>query len=268
MWRRRPAPYDTILAENDNVYASYTHIGGRWMGGLFAKRPLSRGQVLSRYTGREYYPASAADTVNDQSYMFSARMAQDGRKRVVIDGNPAFTPSNLAGYANYAEGAAANAYFIDRSKEAPPGANTFVVLEAAESIPQGAEIRVDYDVGSSAHPFRDQMLSLGVPQRALQGRGYLQRKWVYPNMPSVHAVPLDVDAGVPTVRLMQPVVAFASRSPTRSPTRSPSRSPSRSPTRSPSPLAYSTPLKRPRGRPRKGMVWDVARGYISGPPAK
>ena len=121
--RRRPAPYDTVIAENEDVYASYTHIGGRWMGGLFAKRKLSSGQVLSRYTGREYHPASAADGVKDQSYMFTARMVQDGRKRAVIDGNPALTPSNLAGYANYAEGDAANAHFVDRPKEAPPGAS-------------------------------------------------------------------------------------------------------------------------------------------------
>ena len=249
MWRRRPQPYDTILAENENVYASYTHIGGRWMGGLFAKRDLSPGQTLSRYTGREYYPASAADGVDDQSYMFSARRVDDGRKRAVIDGNPAFTPSNLAGYANYAEGTAANAYFVDRAKEAPPGANTFVVLVTAEPIPSGAEIRVDYDVGSSAHPFRDQMLSMGIPPRALQGRGYLQRKWVYPNAPSARATPLDADAGVPTVRVLHPVVSVTSRS--------------RSPSRSPSPTVRAPSLlRRPRGRPPKGMVWNSVHGYI------
>ena len=149
------------------------------MGGLFTKESISTGRILAQYVGKEYYPPSSADSVENQQYMFSARSAQDGRKRIIIDGNPVLY-KNLAGFANYAEGKAANAHFVDRSKDAPPETKTNILLVASERIPQGTEIRVDYDMGSSAHPFRDQMVDSGVPLRILRSSEYKKETWAYP----------------------------------------------------------------------------------------
>ena len=250
---KRPAEYNTVLHENHRAYGSYTHVAGRWMGGLFARRGLRAGEVIARYVGEEYHPPALAESVDDQAYMFTARMVGDGRKRVVIDGNPELY-SNLAGYANYVEGDAANAHFVDKSKEVVPsesdGATTYVVLQAAEDIPTGTEIRVDYDMGSRGHPFRDQMISKGVPLRALRGRAYSRTKWVYPNVPHARATyaPGSHSSSLPTTRPVARVVPFLATA---------ERPPA--PSRSPSPLRRSA-AKRPRGRPPKGKTWNVRRG--------
>ena len=36
----RPGKLDVMLVENETAYASHTKIGGKWIGGLFAKRAL------------------------------------------------------------------------------------------------------------------------------------------------------------------------------------------------------------------------------------
>lgn len=250
MIRQRPVKYDRVLHQNRRAYASFTNVGGAWIGGLFARRALRAGEVVARYVGLEYDIPSLADAVADQSYMFTARRVGDGRKRTVIDGNPTLY-SNLAGYANYVEGDAANAHFVDLAKEVPSesDARTYVVLKAAEDIPIGTEIRVDYDMGSRGHPFRDQMVSKGIPLRALRGRAYTQTRWVYPNAPRARAVYAPA-AALPTVRPEGRVVPFVSPS-----------SPRASPKRSRSP-----PKKRPRGRPPKGTSWDPSRGYVTASP--
>lgn len=224
---KRPSKFDTVLRENRHAYASYTSIGGNWMGGLFAKHDLPKGTVIARYVGKEYHPASDADGVKDQSYMFVARMVQDGRKRVVIDGNPEFY-SNLAGYANYANMRSANAQFVDDAAKARAedrDVQTYVTLQAGEFIPEGTEIRVDYDVGSSTNPFRDQMIANGVPPSALKGRSYADVRWMYPK---THLGPGD-----------------SAPSPSKSAKVSPKKK------------------KRPPGRPPKGKVWDPQHGYVS-----
>lgn len=264
MLLERPRAYDRVLAGNEHAYASYTHIGGVWMGGLFARRDLQPGQTIARYVGREYYPASAADDVDDQSYMFTARMVQDGRKRVVIDGNPQLY-RNLAGFANYAEGKAANAHFVDEAKAARDDLRTNVLLRAARHIPSGTEIRVDYDMGSSAHPFRDQMLAKGIPRAALQDATYRTIRWLPPDV--VHAsatlLPKRV-AELPLVHDATVVTPFATdrTAVLRHGAPSSSSADASSPRRAPSAERTSPSKKRPRGRPPKGKVWDPARGYI------
>ena len=246
----RPKQYNVVLNENENVYASYTHIGGQWMGGLFARRHLSAGDIIARYTGIEYSPPSLADDVKDQSYMFTARMTTDGRKRVVIDGNPAVAPNNLAGYANYAEGRSANAFFVDLAQHAPDGVNTFVVIQVAEHIASGTEIRIDYDMGSNSHPFRDQMIASGIPRDALRGREYIRKKWVYPNVAYAHSSHTVSDADLPILQNVHPVIPFAAQ--TTSAWKRPRTSPPKN----------TSGRKRPRGRPPKNTVWDPERGYV------
>ena len=77
------------------------------------------------------------------------------------------TGYNLAGYANYVSNTQANAMFEDqaeRNKGAADGA--YVVLLAKEDIEAGREVRVDYDVGCTKRPFRDQLIAAGVAECA------------------------------------------------------------------------------------------------------
>jgi hypothetical protein len=236
------------------------------MGGLFSKHALDRGQQLARYEGEEYYPPSKADDVEEQSYMFKARMVKDRRKFVVIDGNPDLY-RNLAGFANYAEGDAANAHFVDEATSATdPGMRTNIILYAAKHIPAGTEIRVDYDVGSSGHPFRDQMCAKGIPLSALRDTSYSAQRWLTPGVKVVNAdiIPKRLHK-IPLVKNVTLVRPFESSS--RSPVQpTASRSPdsgggSRSPNRSPKQF-HNAPMKRPRGRPPKGKKWDPNWGYV------
>ena len=272
---KRPEAYNTVLDENNRAYASYVNIGGSWMGGLFAKHDLQAKDEIARYVGKEYYPSSTADSVTDQSYMFTARMVQDGRKRVVIDGNPKLY-KNLAGFANYVEGNAANAHFVDKANEADDTLSTNIILQAATFIPSGTEIRVDYDMGSSTHPFRDQMLEKGIPLSALRDPSYAEKKWLHPNVSHASATAIEsVNYGLPLVEDITRVEFFENEQIPRSPKRSP-KSPKRSPKspkrkRSPKSPKQRSPektfdqrksLKRPRGRPPKGKIWHPEQGYI------
>ena len=259
----RPNRYNTILDENEHVYASYTNIEGTWMGGLFAKRDLCPGQPIARYMGREY-EASEADKVEDQSFMFTATVVRDRRRRVVIDGNPALY-ENLAGYANYAEGDAANAIFVDQAASAGTkqhtGATTNIWLRAAAYIPAGTELRVDYDMGSSQHPFRDQMLKNGVSRRALRVPSYQSNQWKHPNVPVVNGKLLSKRMrDVVLVEDVMPVQPFRSpRRASRSPKRSHRRSPKRSPSNCPSTTHFvrkskngkKSCIKKPKKSPKK-----------------
>ena len=208
---QRPDAYDIILDENEQAYASYVNIGGVWMGGLFAKHDLQPEDEIARYVGREYSNRTMADDVKDQSYMFAARMVQDGRKRVAIDGNPALY-KNLAGYSNFVEGNAANAHFVDKWKGADDTLRTNVILQAATHIPSGTEIRVDYDMGSSTHPFRDQMIRKGIPPKALRDPSYKTQTWLPPN--AFHA----------STDMIDPRKLNPKRSPKRPPKRPPLQS--------------------------------------------
>ena len=98
---------------------------------------------------------------------------------MVLDGDPD-VGYNLAGYANYVAARQANGMFEDRAKEFRRSAEhrTYVVLLAAEDIEAGTEIRVDYDMGCSTHPFRDQMLAAGMTD--LDSSAYKDTRWVYP----------------------------------------------------------------------------------------
>jgi hypothetical protein len=171
----RPRPYNRVLNENGTAYASYTRLGGRWVGALFARRDIRDDDLIAFYDGRLYKSADA-DRVRDQQYMMKVRDPTDGRKRVVIDGHPKY--GGLGGFANFAEGRHANARFVLETTEGDT--RPVVAVRAVGAIPMGTEIRIDYDKGSSKHPFRDQMVEEGVPLASLRSSEYKQVIWPYP----------------------------------------------------------------------------------------
>lgn len=183
----RPEPYNQVTLENESVYGSYTIMGEEWIGALFAKRDIMKSEHIAQYVGKIYSIEDAERVLKDE-YMLRAHIPSDKRRRVIIDGNPDLY-RNIAGLANYAEGKNANAIFEDRVHEIEDTSSNvpYVTLRAAEFIPRGVEIRVDYDRGSSATPFRDQMIREGIPLRDLRSSTYKQRVWVYPRGHSIAA---------------------------------------------------------------------------------
>ena len=99
----------------------------------------------------------------------------------MIDGHPKY--NNLAGYANYASDRVANVEFEDRGKTkgaSSTSKRTNIVLQAKHHIPAGRELRVDYDMGAVARPFRQQMIAQGVAAADLDSPEYKRVTWRYP----------------------------------------------------------------------------------------
>jgi hypothetical protein len=155
--KSRPQHLDIYLMQNDDVYASFTQIDGQWIAALFAKRDFVRDSILCEYRGKHLNKEEA--DLSTSHYLMSARNPHDMRKRIVIDGDPKMS-QNIAGYANYSKHSFANASFFDETKKGD--VMPCVQLKAKETIKRGTEVRVDYDRGSPAHPFRNQMISKGL----------------------------------------------------------------------------------------------------------
>ena len=64
-----------------------------------------------------------AEPADGNQYMFAARTVGDLETWVTVDGTPRRRGDNLAGYANYAQGGAANAAPSDEA-HAPPRGHT------------------------------------------------------------------------------------------------------------------------------------------------
>ena len=139
------------LLSNSRIYASHTCVGGVWMRGLFARRDLVKGELLCTYDG-EVLASSEANYFSE--YFMTARNPQDLRRRLVIDGDPDRF-ENLAGFANFATQEFANGIFVDETTRG--GVGPCVCLRVFVDIAKGTEIRVDYDMGSAGHPYRDMM---------------------------------------------------------------------------------------------------------------
>ena len=77
-------------------------------------------------------------------------MVGDLDRWVTVDGTPRRRGDNLAGYANYARGGAANAAPSDEAHAPPRGhsGRTNVVIRATQKIAR-TEIRMDYDLGDA-----------------------------------------------------------------------------------------------------------------------
>ena len=154
--QRRPVGSDICLIENEYVYASNTLLGGSWVGALFSKIDIKKGESLCKYTGKILTQDEEAES--SSQYLMKVRNPLDLRRKLVIDGDPRKF-SNIAGYANYSKHQYANAYFVDKTHK---NGECNIILIAKEFIPQGVEIRVDYDMGSAIHPFRDMMIKENV----------------------------------------------------------------------------------------------------------
>ena len=170
--KKRPGHLDVCLHENHVVYTSHTLVGKEWVGGLFSKGDTNKGSVLCEYTGKAL--TKDEENTSTSEYLMSVRDPQDLRRRIVIDGDPR-KYLNISGYANYSDHQYANAYFIDNTCK---GGKCTVVLMAGEFIPAGREIRVDYDMGSSVHPFRDMMVKKGIYDDCKQE--YKNIRWEFP----------------------------------------------------------------------------------------
>lgn len=172
--KKRPEHLDVCLYENNVVYASHTLVGKEWVGGLFSKGDTNKGSVLCEYTGKVL--TKDEENTSTSEYLMAARDPQDLRRRIVIDGDPR-KYLNIAGYANYSDQQCANAYFVDDTRK---GGRCTVVLMAGEFIPAGTEIRVDYDMGSSVHPFRDMMIKKGIYHDCKEE--YKNIHWGFPSL--------------------------------------------------------------------------------------
>ena len=78
--KERPDGLDVVLGENEVAYASYTDIGGVWLGGLFAKRALEPGEVIAAYVGA-LLTAEEADESSSE-YLMTAVEVHDKRRLV------------------------------------------------------------------------------------------------------------------------------------------------------------------------------------------
>lgn len=128
--------------------------------------------MLCEYTGKALTRDEVSTSTSE--YLMTARDPLDLRRRIVIDGDPR-KYSNISGYANYSNNQWANSYFVDNTCK---GGKCNVVLIAKEFIPINTEIRVDYDMGSSVHPFRDMMIRKGIYDDCK--KAYKNIKWESP----------------------------------------------------------------------------------------
>jgi len=173
---QRPKQYNKIIQETDDVYASYTCVGGEWIRGLFCKTNVPAFKIIGFYEGKSLTQEEA--DVSTSEYLMTARQNRDRRKKVTLDGNPDIY-DNICGFANYAVNSIANATFEDTKHESR---ETSVILKSTQSIPAGCEIRVDYDLGQRSTPFLDSLLSRGLPRSYFISPAYKQHIWTYPGV--------------------------------------------------------------------------------------
>ena len=185
--RARPPEWDIVLAAGDKAYAGYTRLNsGGWVGALFARVDIDEGVRIVRYGGRER-DASRVGRVSEANsrYLLTAQSISEEGKWIVIDGDPRF--GFLAGYSNYAQGAAANARVLDeadRARLAGRGrgkADTSVWVYAKRFIRAGTEIRWDYDGGDIERPFFSRLLAEGVASEDLLSSRYQDYVWAEPS---------------------------------------------------------------------------------------
>ena len=101
---------------------------------------------------------------------------------VTIDGTPRGRGGNVAGYANYAHEAVANAAPFDEAHRPPPRhtRDTYVVIRTTERVLAGTEIRWDYDMGEPERTYRAQLQAEGVSSEDMDGLEYKRERWAPP----------------------------------------------------------------------------------------
>ena len=171
---QRPYAYNKIIQETDDVYASFTLVGDKWIRGLFCKTDLPAFTVIGFYNGKSLTQTEADASTSE--YLMTARQNVDRRKKVVLDGDPDIY-NNICGFANYATNAIANATFEDTRNNSR---DTSVILKTKHFVPAGCELRVDYDLGQKSTPFLDSMIRKGLSKSYFTSQAYRQHIWVYP----------------------------------------------------------------------------------------
>jgi hypothetical protein len=171
---QRPSQYNKIIQETDDVYASFTLVGDKWIRGLFCKTDVPAFKIIGFYDGKSLTQIEA--DVSTSEYLMTARQNRDRRKKIVIDGNPDIY-NNICGFANYSVNSIANATFEDTKHESR---ETSVIMKTKEFIPAGCEIRVDYDLGQRSTPFLDSLISKGLSRAHFTSPAYKQHIWTYP----------------------------------------------------------------------------------------
>lgn len=168
---KRHPMYNVILDENDLVYASYalyasysrppvdSRCAPIYFGALFAKKDIPKHTVVAEYAGPEYaYDSNDTDVawraIKDTQYLMTRTSEEDGRKKIVVDGNPRW--GGIGGYANYSPDRTANLKFVDRMEDKSDTIGG-VYLVTSEDVDKGTELRVDYDMGSSGAPWLDRL---------------------------------------------------------------------------------------------------------------
>ena len=179
----RPGQWDALLDLSEQAYASYTWLGGRWVGALFARRTLPARTKVVEYSGPLMSEAElrAVPTGGNQ-YMLDARRVGDLQDVVTIDGTPRGRGGNIAGYANYAHETVANAAPSDEAHRPPSRhtGETYVVIRTTERVLAGTEIRWDYDMGEQTRTYRAQLQAEGAPDADLDGAAYKRVRWAPP----------------------------------------------------------------------------------------
>ena len=173
---QRPSEYNKIIQETDNVYASFTLVGDKWIRGLFCKSDLPAFTIIGFYNGKSLTHTEA--DVSTSEYLMTARLNRDRRKKVVLDGNPDIY-NNICGFANYATNNVANATFEDTRNNSR---DTSVILKTKHFVPEGCELRVDYDLGQRSTPFLDSLICKGLPRSLFTSSAYKQDIWMYPQI--------------------------------------------------------------------------------------
>ena len=172
-----------LLDLSEQAYASYTWLGGRWVGALFARRTLPARTKVVEYSGPLMSEAElrAVPTGGNQ-YMLDARRVGDLQDVVTIDGTPRGRGGNIAGYANYAHETVANAAPSDEAHRPPSRhtGETYVVIRTTERVLAGTEIRWDYDMGEQTRTYRAQLQAEGAPDADLDGAAYKRVRWAPP----------------------------------------------------------------------------------------
>lgn len=176
----RPSKYDYAIAHNDHVYVGHVLLpsndGIIWSRGLVARRRIPRGATIARYTGKS---TPVADVSGTGAYLMSATSTQGN---VVIDGDPKY--KGICGFANYAPWAVANGMFVDdlttKVRLEPDFSGNFVVLIAKHEIPQGQEVRVDYDTASQGDYRKQILLRYNIDAAQLDSNFYLRARWPTP----------------------------------------------------------------------------------------
>ena len=172
-----------LLDLNAQVYASYTWLGERWVGALFARKTLPARTKVAEYSGPLMSEAELrAVPAGGNQYMLDARRVGNLQDVVTIDGTPRGRGGNIAGYANYACATVANAAPHDEAHRPPSRhtGETYVVIRTTERVLAGTEIRWDYDMGEQTRTYREQLRAEGVPDADLDGAAYKQVRWAPP----------------------------------------------------------------------------------------